>query len=177
MNTTPLLPMPYANNTNVKPFRVNVMVDVSPVMVEFNRILLMMEAAISQGDVNAYREFERDGAIMRLFEAADHWLEFELGRQRGNIGFDYYLNEYFAKFARFMRAPEFLQAAGIYFSNAVGYLARCLQFAQFNIEQTGGMVAEVTCTPYQGYHLFTYLVTGYYENHLLVDQEIPNTIY
>lgn len=152
--------------TNHKHYNVNVMVDTVFVMEQFKSIVLMMEAAISNADTNAYRDFDADGAYMRLFEAMDHYLAFLLGRQRANIGFDYYVNEYFMAHARFLNSPEFLRAGGVLFANAAGYLQRALLFAQSNIEQNGATVGEIHSVPYQGYTLFTYLVTGYYDNHL-----------
>lgn len=161
--------------TNHKHFNVNVMVDTVFVMEQFKPIVLMMEAAISNADTNAYRDFDADGAYMRLFEAMDHYLAFLLGRQRANIGFDYYVNEYFMAHARFLNNPDFLRTGGVLFANAAGYLQRALLFAQSNIEQNGATVGEVHSVPYSGYALFTYLVTGYYDNHLLDSDVVLDT--
>lgn len=154
-------------NQKTTPYNVNVMVDVTFVMDQLRPIVLLMEAQISNGSSTEYSMFDRDGAFMRWFEALDHYLAFLLGNQRANIGFDYYVNEFFAGHARWLQGMEFLRTGSIYFANAAGYLQRCLMIAQQQIETNGAMVAEVHSVPQRGYILFTYLVTGYYENHLL----------
>lgn len=153
-------------NNHDSTMRVNVMVEVTPVVAEFKNIIMMMEALISNADIQAYRAFDAEGSMMRLFEAMDHYLAFMLGRVQTNIGFDYYVNEYFAQHARYLTSNhQFMQAAGNRFVYAASYLYSCLSLAQQRIEQVGGMVDEVEYTPHLGYTLGTYLVTGYY-NHL-----------
>lgn len=152
--------------TREHPFRACATVDVSFVMEQFRPIILWMEALISNADSTAYRAFDRDAMFMRLFEAADHHLAFELGRKQGNVGFDFYIQEYGGQFAKYLNDAEFLRAGGIYFANAVGYLARCLDMARQEAENLGAVVTEVDGTPYIGMSLFTYIVTASFDNHL-----------
>jgi hypothetical protein len=160
------------------PFHAHVMVDTTFVMEQFRPIMTMMEACISNADAAMYRAFDIDGAYMRLFEAADHFLAFELGRKRGNIGFDFYIQEYFAQPAQYLMAnQDFMRAGGIYFANAVGYLTRCLNLARLNAEEIGAVVVEVDSTPYNGWGLFTYIVTAHFDNHLYVDVQTPGMVY
>lgn len=153
--------------TRQHPFRAHVMVPTHFVVDQFRPVILYMEALISNADINAYREFQPEAMMARLFEAADHHLSFELGRKRGNIGFDYYVQEYAGQFARFLTPNlEFMQMASIHFANVVGYLARMLNFARNQAEEMGAIVTEVEGTSYQGWDLFTYIVTAEFDNHL-----------
>ena len=160
------------------PFHACVMVDTTFVMSQFRPVMTMMEACISNADVAMYRMFDPDAAYMRLFEAADHWLAFELGRKRGNIGFDFYIQEYFGQYAVYlMQNAEFMRAAGIYFANAVGYLARCLLMARQGAEELGAVIVDIDSTPHEGWERFTYLVTAHFDNHLYVDVNTPSMVY
>ena len=160
------------------PFRACVTVDTTFVMAQFRPIMTMMEACISNADSAMYRAFDVDGSYMRLFEAADHWLAFELGRKMGNVGFDFYIQEYFSEAAQYLMANhEFMRAGGIYFANAVGYLTRCLVLARQGAEEVGAVVVEVDSTPYNGWEIFTYIITAHFDNHLFVDVQTPSMVY
>lgn len=149
------------DTTRTAPFRAHVMVDTSFVMEQFKPIMLYMEALVSNADSSAYRTFDTDAMYLRLFEAANHYLCFELGRQQGNIGFDFYVKAYFGEYAQYMNCnAEFLKAGGIYFANAVGYLVRCLDLARRRAAEVGAVVTEVTSTPHDDWRLFTYIVTA-----------------
>jgi hypothetical protein len=153
--------------TRQHPFRAHVMVPTSFVVDQFRPIILYMEALISNADTNAYRDFSGEAMMARLFEAADHHLSFELGRKQGNVGFDYYIQEYCGQFARFLTCnAEFMQMASIHFANVVGYLVRMLDYARTKAEEVGAVVTEVESTPYQGWDLFSYMVVAGFDNHL-----------
>jgi hypothetical protein len=154
------------------------MVDTTFVMEQFKPIMLYMEALVSNADSAAYRTFDTDAMFMRLFEAANHYLCFELGRKRGNIGFDFYINEYFGEFAKYMNTNvEFLKTGGIYFANAVGYLTRCLDLARQRAEEVGAVVTDVESTPHNGWALFSYTVIGSFANHLYDFVPTPSVNY
>jgi len=152
--------------TRSEPFRAHVTVPTHFMVDQFRPIILYMEALISNADSTAYRAFDAQGMLARLFEAADYHVCFELARRGGNIGIEYYIQEYAGQFARYLLPePEFMRMAGIHFANAVGYLARMLSLAQTTAEEMGAHVTEVEGTSHVGWDLFTYLVTAEFDNH------------
>lgn len=165
--------------TRAAPFRAHVTVDVTFVMEQFHPIMTFMEAVISNADPAAYRVFEKEGMYQRLFEAADHYLAFELGRkQLGNIGFDFYVSEYFGQYAKHLTAnTDFLRTGGIYFANACGYLVRCLDLARQRAEELGAVVTEVESTSHDGWRIFSYTVTASFANHLYDFVQTPSVNY
>lgn len=141
--------------------RINVTLNTSTITKQFNDIITVMEAAISQADVTAYKCFDKEGAIMRWYEALDHYLSFTLSHSRVNIGIDYYVSEYFSNVAKYLNKPDIYQYIGSAFAHAVGIASQALYLAQQRIEQVGGKVEEVEFTPH-GLVQGSYLLTGYY---------------
>lgn len=154
--------------TRAAQFHAHVTVDTTFVMEQFRPIMTFMEAVISNADPAAYRTFEQEGMFQRLFEAADHYLAFELGRkQMRNVGFEFYVSEYFGQYARALTAnTDFIKTGGIYFANACGYLVRCLDLARQRAEEMGAVVTEVESTSHDGWRIFSYAVIGSFANHL-----------
>lgn len=169
-----MLTHPESEVENTASLNTMTMVNTVGVMDTFKKIVILMEAAISNADRTAYRDFDEMASYMRLFEAMDHYLSFMLGNSTANIGFDYYINEYFARFAPYLfKTPGFIQQSSILFAEAAGYLCRCLAPAKHQIENSGGLVDEVESTSHKGWELFTYLVTGHYTKGHHTDMNLP----
>lgn len=147
--------------------RINVAMNTHAITQLFSNIVTLMEAAISNADINAYRDFEREAAIMRWYEALEHYLSFTLSHTQGNIGIDYYLNDYFARHAQFLTNPEFTQLAGSYFASAAGIASQGLYLACQQIESANAILEEVEYTPV-GLQQGHFLLTGIYQH------DIPN---
>lgn len=142
--------------------RINVSMNTHAITQLFNKIVLLMEAAISNVDMHAYRDFEREAAIMRWYEALEHYLTFTLSHAQGNIGFDYYVDDYFKSHARFLKSQEFMQTAGNIFANAAGMASQALYLACQRMEQQDAVLEEVEYTP-NGLQQGHFLLTGIYQ--------------
>lgn len=146
-----------------KHMRVNVSMNTLEITQIFNKIVLLMEAAISNVDMAAYRNFEREAAVMRWYEALEHYLSFTLSHTQGNIGFDYYLNDYFMVHAHLLNNPEFIQPASTLFANAAGIASQALYLACQRMEQHDVVLEEVEYTP-DGLQQGHFLLTGIYQS-------------
>lgn len=143
--------------------RINVAMCTLPITQIFAEIVTVMEAVISNASLDAYREFEREAAIMRWYEALEHYLTFTLSHTQGNIGVDYYINDYFMAHARFLQTPDFLQLAGARFAQAAGMVSQALHLACQRIEEQGAVLEEIEYTPnglQQGHFLLTAIHQG-----------------
>lgn len=157
-------------------FSINVAMNTHEITRLFAEIATLMEAAISNGSLEAYREFEREAVIMRWYEALEHYLTYTLSHTRGNIGIDFYINDYFMNHARYLRTPDFLQFAGANFARAVGIATQALSLACQRIEERGAVLEDVVYTPHglqQGYFLLTAIYEGpKYTGHI---PQLPTT--
>lgn len=119
-----------------------VMVDVIPLQ---RPIQQMVDVLFSLGYGNGLMHLESDGLALRLQEALNHYLSFGLAKSSGrNIGFEYYLDEYFAELAPYVKADQnALHFLSNHFITATGQLAQLLSPAVNHLEYRGLDVDEV----------------------------------
>jgi len=134
-----------------------VMVDISMIHFEIKK---MVDVICGQGLANSIPV--DDLAIESLlYEALNHYLSYVISRSHVNIGIDYYLDEYFAEIAPFIKShPQALNFLGTTFATAAANIAQQLHPAMTKLEYLGQDVHDLQSFPVQPGKLSLYVVEG-----------------
>lgn len=144
----------------MQPIRCAVMVDVKPVQIAFTQMCDVIRGLALGAGLNP-EEVEEDSIKTLLDQCVNHYLEYILSHSQGNLGFNYYIEEYFKRFAPFILSrPDAMQFLGAQFAIITAQVANNLQPAVAALGNGGQHVEHINSHLIQPGKLSMYLVEG-----------------
>lgn len=135
--------VPYKNTHNCA-----VMTNIAEVNPNISRLVSILHSFnVAARDHNPDTHvIEEDSLALLVQEAVEHYLGFSLGMTHaGNIGFDYYLDEYFQCFAWYVKQqPGVVNQLGSLFATIVGNVAALIKPGVEQLEHYGQDLVDVS---------------------------------